>query len=591
MFAALIYLQFHSIRNRLFLRFKRLRQPKYLFGAIVGALYFYFYFFRYLFGLPGRRPALSFDATTDSLALYEALGAALFLIAVLLAWLLPHERAALAFSEAEVAFLFAAPISRRGLIHFKLLRSQAAILFTTFILMLFVNRFGGRFWIHAAGWWLILSTLNLHLLGSSFARTLLLDRGISNWRRRMVILGALTVVALIVIVWTMRTLPGFDFAQMTDLTAVQNYCQAVLTSGPLPWLLYPFRLVVRPYLAPDGHAFLLAVLPALAVTALHYWWVTRSDVAFEEASVEASQKMAQKIAAVRSGNFQAAHANAKGKRAPFVLSGNGTPVVALLWKNLISAGQIFSPRLWILLAVVTTAISTFVAQSSDSSSLLSALGMAAALVIVWSLAIGPQLLRQDLRQDLPLADVLKMYPLRGWEVALGELLAPVAILSGVQWVLLLISGVLLWNAPASHLSRPAIAAIGSGAALVLPMLNLIIFQIPNAAVLLFPAWFQIGKERAQGIEITGQRIISVFAQLLVFTLALIPAAIAFGTVFFPLRMLLSQAMAASATEALIALAPSLVVAALVLGVEAALGILLLGKVFDRFDISSELPTS
>src|SRR5689334_3849550 len=128
MAAALLYLQFCSLKNRLLVRIKRLRQPKYLVGAMVGALYFYFYFFRYLFALPGR-PAtrLNLGVAAENLALFEALGAAvLFLAVLLLGWVLPHERAALAFSEAEVAFLFPAPITRRGLIHFKLLRSQAA---------------------------------------------------------------------------------------------------------------------------------------------------------------------------------------------------------------------------------------------------------------------------------------------------------------------------------------------------------------------------------------------------------------------------------------------------------------------------------
>ena len=49
MIAALFYLQYHSTRNRLVTRFKRLQQPKYLIGAIAGGLYFYFYFIRYLF--------------------------------------------------------------------------------------------------------------------------------------------------------------------------------------------------------------------------------------------------------------------------------------------------------------------------------------------------------------------------------------------------------------------------------------------------------------------------------------------------------------------------------------------------------------
>ena len=144
-------------------------------------------------------------------------------------------------------------------------------------------------------------------------------------------------------------------------------------------------------------------------------------------------------------------------------------------------------------------------------------------------------MRQDLRQDLPLSDVLKMYPIRGWEVALGELLAPAAILTGVQWLLLLVGGVLLWSAPNSHLDRSGTLGIGAGAALVLPLLNLIILQIPNAAVVLFPAWFQAGKDRSGGIEVTGQRIISMLAQLLVFIIALIPASLGFGGIFFATR--------------------------------------------------------
>src|SRR5213079_1999201 len=118
-------------------------------------------------------------AGLDSVAIFETLGALSLLVIVVLAWIVPHGRAALAFTEAETAFLFPAPISRRTLIHFKLLKSQIAILFTTLFLTLITRRFGaaGSGWTRAFGWWVILSTLNLHFLGSSFARTMLLERG------------------------------------------------------------------------------------------------------------------------------------------------------------------------------------------------------------------------------------------------------------------------------------------------------------------------------------------------------------------------------------------------------------------------------
>ncbi|HLH54311.1 MAG TPA: putative ABC exporter domain-containing protein [Verrucomicrobiae bacterium] len=584
MVGALFYLQYHSIANRLLMRLRRLRQPKYLLGGIVGALYFYFYFFRYLFGFSGgRRSGMAMMSPSGThLALYESIGAAIFLIAILLAWLLPHERAALAFSEAEVAFLFPAPITRRGLIHFKLLRSQGAILFTTFFLMLVTNRFGGKFWIHAAGWWVILCTLNLHLLGCSFARTRLMDRGITPWKRRFVVLGLIGACAAAIGIWARKSLPAPNLDQMSNFDAVQNYVQGVLTSGPLPYLLYPFRLVIRPYLAPNVHAFVFALPAALLITFLHYLWVVRADVAFEEASVEASRKTAQKVAAVRSGNLRSANVRMKGRRAPFALGTTGPTAPAFLWKNLISAGQVFTPRLWILFAATATAVCSFLAQFSQHSAIVSALGISAAMLVVWSMFIGPQLLRQDLRQDLALADLLKTYPVPGWELVFGELLGPAAILTALQWLLLLISGALLLTSPPSYLPATTTLAIGASAALVVPVLNVIILQIPNAAVLLFPAWFQVGKDRAQGIEVTGQRIIAIFVQLLAFIVALIPAAIVSGGVFYVVWNLLDRDLA-------IFLAST--AAAIILAAEAASGVVFLGRLFEQFDLSAELPLS
>jgi ABC-2 type transport system permease protein len=590
--SALLYLQYHSLRNRLWARVRRLRQPKYLVGGIVGALYFYFYFFRYLFGLGGQgHPASAPPISGDPLA-YEFIGGAIFFVAVVVAWVVPHERAALAFSEAEVAFLFPAPISRRGLIQFKLFRSQTAILFTTLILMLVANRFGGKFWIHAAGWWLILSTVNLHFLGSSFARTLLLDRGITNWQRR---LGILVIVVLgvgVVSLWAWRTFPRLDTSQFDPsqpmeqtFARLQQYFHQVITSGPLPYLLYPFRLVVRPYLAANGMEFLRVLPAALLVLALHYVWVIRSDVAFEEASVDASRKLAETVAAMRAGNWQAANRKLKGRRAPFVLRPMGAPIVAFLWKNLISAGRVFNLRMGITLGVLAAVSCAVLSQVAAESGLLFGLGMAAGMLFIWSLFLGPQVFRHDLRQDLPAADVLKMYPLRGWQLVLGELLAPAAVLTVIQWSLLILAVGLLSQAGKSLPAGLNSLSLGLGAAMLVPVLNLIMLQIPNSAVLLFPAWFLPGKESAQGIEATGQRIIFMLGQVLVFLLTLIPAVIAFGVIFFLVNL---AGRFNPAVGLFLAVPLASLAAAVVLGAEAAFGLILLGNLFDRFDLSSEL---
>jgi len=586
MISALLYLQYHSLKNRTLMRIKRLKQPKYLLGGLVGGLYFYFYFIRSFMGLPGRRQPLTL--ATENLALYEAVGALMLVVAILIAWLVPHERAALSFSEAEVAFLFPAPLSRRGLVHFKLLRSQTAILFTSLLLMLISNRWGGKLWFHAAGWWLLLSTLNLHFLGSSFARTLLLDRGISNWQRRLGILALLLVVAGLAAAWTWRSLPPLDRSQfvlsrpLPELfPPAKHYLEQVLTSGPLPYIIYPLRLVVRPYLATTAAGFFLALCPALLVLAAHYVWVIRSDVAFEEASLAAARKTAEKLAAVRAGNWRSAGQQLKPRRQPFALGTTGPPAVAVLWKNLISTGQAFTLRMWVSLAILAVVACVVMGQALGNSGALPVLGGIAALLLVWSLILGPQFLRQDLRQDFLLADVLKTYPLPGWQIALGEVLAPAVVLTAIQWVLLLVSMGLWSQTGQLGLDAARIIAIGLSAALIVPMLNLITLLIPNAAVLLFPAWFQTGREGPQGLEATGQRIIFLFGQLVVFLITMIPAAAAFTMVFLLARLAISPTLAIPVAA---------VVAAMVLSAEAALGLWLLGWLFDRLDLSNE-PTA
>jgi len=583
MISALFYLQFHSVKNRLVRRFKRLKQPKYLIGAIVGGLYFYWYFFRFLFvgrGPWGSHAAASAPALSLDLVFYESLGALGLFVFTFFAWIIPRKRAALAFTEAEVAFLFPAPVTRRGLIHFKLLRSQVGILFTVVVFTLISGRFaaGGHWLTHAAGWWIILFTLNLHFIGSSFALTMLMDRGISTWKRRIVVM-CLTLAALgLVVAWTVREFPELSKASLANLNSMTGYLKQVLVSGPLPYLLYPFRLVVKPYLAPDGLSFVNAVGPALLLVAVHYWWVIRSDVAFEEASVEASQKLAEKIAAMRAGKWGARSKKLKVKRAPFQLRPRGAPFAALLWKNLISAGSGFTARTWFILVIVVLVTGGSLLSTPKAGNWAAVVGMVLGVFGFWALLAGPQIMRQDFRQDLPQTDLLKLYPLRGWQIALGEILAPAVILTGVEWLLVILGLACAAAAASPDFPLVIVLALAAGVTMVLPMLNLISLVIPNAAVLLFPSWFQTGKDAPHGVEATGQRLIFALGQFLALIVALIPAGTAFAVIFFLVDFLAGAALAVLLAS---------VVSALVLALEAGLGVMLLGWLFQRFDVSAE----
>src|SRR5437763_15072700 len=100
-----------------------------------------------------------------------------------------------------------------------------------------------------------------------------------------------------------------------------------------------------------------------------------------------------------------------------------------------------------------------------------------------------------------------MYPLRGWQVVLGELLAPATILTGVQWCLLLLSVAMFSRFTAGGTIPLATRlSIGGGVAIIAPMLDLISLVIPSASVLLFPAWLQFGREPAGGSAVGGYRV-------------------------------------------------------------------------------------
>ncbi len=587
MIGVFFYLLGNSWKNRTVMRFRRMKQPKYLVGAIVGALYLYFYMFRFVLN-PSRfssRGGGGWNITPENRVLFESMGALALAVICFLAWIFPHERAALVFSEAEVAFLFPAPIRRRALIHFKLLKSQLTILITTLIFTLIFRRSvsGSPWWIRGAGWWLMFSILNLHFLGSSFARTMLLDHGVSNWKRRIISLGLAGISAGALVFWARQTLPPPEAGDFRAFSDVAYYAERVFKSGPLPYVLYPFRLVVRLYLAQDARSFIIALGPALLLLAAHYWWVVRSNVAFQEASMDASRKLAERIATIRANRGGMTFKPKKKKRAPFQLKPTGLPAIGLLWKNLIGAGQAFTMRFWIMLIIMVTALGLSAGVNASTAKLGVALGTVAAMFLMMSFVAGPQFVRQDFRQDLPMADVLKAYPMKGWQVALGELLAPAAILTGLQWLLIVLSVCLSASFAKDNeigliMAREWSLAVGLSVAIVAPGLNMVCLLIPNAAVLSFPGWFHTGRDAPQGIEATGQRLIFALGQLVVLVVALVPAGIAFAAVYFVGRIFMGNFAAVPVGS---------LAAALVLAGEAAAGVMLLGKLFERLDLSAE----
>src|SRR5215831_8549063 len=167
---ALLYLRAMSLRNAVASRIKRLKQPKYLIGAVVGVAYIYFIMIRRMTagrpsGPPGAGGPPRFPQTfpIEQLPMFVTFGAAVLMVFVAFYWVLPRSRAALNFSEPEIAFLFPAPVRRTTLLHYRLLSGHFRILFTSLVLALVSTGWSfllGNGLVRILGWWLLLSTLD-----------------------------------------------------------------------------------------------------------------------------------------------------------------------------------------------------------------------------------------------------------------------------------------------------------------------------------------------------------------------------------------------------------------------------------------------
>jgi hypothetical protein len=490
------------------------------------------------------------------------------LIIAILAWVFASSsRRALAFSQAEVQFLFTAPITRRQLVHYKVLRAQLSSLFATLVVTL-VGRPGlSRGWIVFGGTFLIMCTVNLYLTGAWLSRESLRQHGRAGLRRQAPLLmwlgaGLLVLVSLVVDSW-----PGLAAAaSQGDLAAAIG---RVGTSWPVRLVLWPFTTLIAPVLATGPAEFLRALPSALAVAALTYTWVIRADVAFEEASA------AQAEQAARRPRDRAAPRAPRTTRVPFALAPQGRPEAAVIWKNLISLGRYGSLRTVVGVLAAVVGLGFVVAQRAG--------GVAAGLAHLSAIAagitvfFGPQVTRNDLRQDLAQLAILKSWPVRGAALLRGEVLGPTVFLSVIALVLLVAAAPLSatlaarWQLGAWDRTSYTLAAILIASGLILTQV-----VIHNAMALVFPAWVQTMARRSRGVDALGQNLLMMAGLILALALAIVPAALAAGLAGATLRAVLG----------FIPILAIAAVAAVVMVFQNALVVEVLGGVLDKMDVSA-----
>jgi hypothetical protein len=563
--AALTYLTARSAANRVSGQVARLRSPRYLLALLLGVGWLVFIV------LQQRR------APTAVTADWIVPGGTLVALGLVIwAWISGGDGRALTFSPAEVTFLFPAPLTRRTLVHYKLLRTQPLVLLNVGIWTLLAGGGYGQVppLLRALAIWTLITTLSLHRLGAALVRTSLAEHGRFGLQRRVLSIAAL-VAAAVTLLWGAReALPPVLAALGGDEPVLRDAVLHALDHPLLAVVLWPFEAIVRPLGVGGLAEWRAAMVPAGGLLLLHYVWVIRSDTAFEEAAAQASLARARRDAA-RTGD---AHAP-ESRRAPspplFPLAPTGWPATALLWKNL---AAVLRRRRALNVAVgLFVGGSILAAESSDPTSTLAQ--MAGALALTWlgfALVLGPQWIRNDLRGDLAHVELLRSYPLPGWAIVASETAASALTLTLLELALALMAYLAYFNDPTARFffGPRGRRHLFNQMVVLLPPINFMAMLIHNGAAVLFPGWIRVGVA-AKGVEALGQRLLATTVFLMLLGVLLAAPAAAFIVTYKTLAPALHRG----------AFGPSLAAALPILVLEAVLLVRRLGRAFEQMDPS------
>jgi ABC-2 type transport system permease protein len=519
-----------------------LREPRYLLGAIAAIAYLYFTVFVRIRGgrATASRRRRSTSASADLMAALPASGAAFAALSLLalaaMAWVFPGQSGLLQFSPAETDLLVPAPVTRRQLLLHRMIRSQIGLLFAAVVPALFIPPLSALSRIRfAVAVWFVLVTAKIYFTGVTLTRTRLLTAGrgapFAAWAPVLAILGMLAIVASSI--WR-----AFGADTLSSPQDLMRALSAVTTSGAAGVVMFPLAALARPLFAPWPWPFLAALIPAALVLAAVIVWVLQTDAAAEEMSAAALASEPVPAAAPLP-------AAPRTRAVGWKLAPRGRAEGVFLWKNTVqmlratTGGTLIryiAPTVVVTVTVATMVMADNRARGTAMSLCSLAVGLAAFTVL-----LGPQVVRTDLRDDLRHLELLKTWPIQPSAVIRGEMLCPGVLLTAVAW-LAIASAAILSAAGFPRVSLAWRLSASLAALLLAPALVFAQLTVHNAAAVLFPAWVPLGHSRPRGLDAMGQRLILFGAVAITMVFMMIPGVIVSGILWFTFPPFLGAAV-------------------------------------------------
>jgi len=333
------------------------------------------------------------------------------------------------FSPAEVTHLFPAPISRRDLLLYNILCRMKVQILSGLLVSIFLARWATHWYggVAACVLFLIFMQLSSQLGGLFFATVG--DRLARPVKR----FGAIAILCAVALLVSRHT----GFGAMTEFSQILAGLESVReTPGiqQVAWITRPFIEVLG---SPDVSRMLLWSAASIGVLAILVAIMMALDLAYLEGAVATSRKFQKMLERARGGGGAMSVSGPSKARfslphLPF-LGGAG----ALAWRQLTEVTRHPKPILMLgfmmaLFLLPMSMMSSIRPEPADGFGFWATLLMLLPMVVMTTLMTMH--LTFDFRRDVDRLAFLKSLPLRPFGVACGQLIANTMLLTVLQLV-------------------------------------------------------------------------------------------------------------------------------------------------------------
>ena len=544
----LIGLLVQSFRGRVVHFVRMLRHPRYLLGFLAGIAWLLLLLGPVLLGSesaevwPHRQLLENLARLLPAFCILASFGLALLLS---IWWLMQWGCQPLTLRESEIHLLIPAPVPKRQVLQYAILKNQPRILVSCLFMSFLVGTGNRGYLLGFLSYWLFLTNWDLH----AKARNLWIARnqelpGNRAWIRRIGLIGGILLYWILFIFLSRKLMPvllGTVLSSATFLQIVQVVSDAISESW-LSVLLAPFVVFLGLHFTSSvvSTVFVSGLVVNLLLIVIQNEWVVRSATRFEEAALEKARRDSE----LRDGTGRYRSTSFRRRLdIPFSLQFVSSPETAVIWKNLLASTRIPLRRQVLMgfLAVTVVYLSLLLLPLPEW---MYGVSLVIGLVLFFFFPMfGSNSFRNDFRTDLTNLELVRSWPTGSWRLFVAEIAGP-AVQIGLYSVLgagiTLVSQLVIDSLGVEGMrilperlmeDTPRVLVLGwlmLGAAPCVLLTGAMCCAMHNLLALNFPGWVPLGGKRQDAAANLGQNLLITIVIMLSMALGIFPSAVLLG---------------------------------------------------------------